>query len=196
MLYKNELNKQPFPTRISTVGGGHNPIEGKGSFLLLRSSSVEPPSHKRQVLGSTPSAATFSTCENRRFRQTLGDQVRPEPIRLTTNHRQEIERPKAVTRTSCIRPENGRPYPQGSGAGDLHCGVTHGNPRRRNFHRSSPTGRGDRFKPGVFVVQIHGAVSFFRYGSTERRPLCMRNYAGLIPATGSISFSPVGGYRG
>ncbi len=30
----HELNLQPFPTRFGTVGGGHNPIEGKGSLSM------------------------------------------------------------------------------------------------------------------------------------------------------------------
>lgn len=39
------------------------------------------------------------------------------------------------------------------------CPVTNGNRGQRiNFHRSSPIGRGSRFKIGKFLVQIQGAV--------------------------------------
>ncbi len=67
MHYKTKLNLQPFPTRISTVGGGHNPIEGEGSFLCGLTQLVEFAPFKGDVVGSSPTAATLRAYFNGRM---------------------------------------------------------------------------------------------------------------------------------
>ncbi len=67
MPYKSELNLQPFPTRICTVGGGHNPIEGGGSFLCGLTQLVEFAPFKGDVVGSSPTAATLRAYFNGRM---------------------------------------------------------------------------------------------------------------------------------